>query len=50
MSLPTKGIGGSGLPLATKGVLSTLFLSTLWQPILWLTATITRRINLDTER
>lgn len=50
MSLPTKGIGGSGLAMATKGMLSTLVAGAVWQLILWLTTTITRRIELDTER
>jgi hypothetical protein len=50
MSLPTKGIGGTGLPLATKGVLSGVLAAALWQPILWLQVTITRMVSFDTER
>jgi hypothetical protein len=50
MSLPTKGIGGSGLAMSTKGILSSLFVGAVWQPIMWLTVTITRIINHDVER
>jgi hypothetical protein len=50
MMLPTKGIGGNGLPLATKGMLSVLFARAVWQPILYAYVTITRIISHDVER
>lgn len=50
MSLPTKGmLGGGGMSLATKGVLSTVG-EGVWQLVLDLYVTITRSISLDTER
>ena len=50
MSLPTKGVLGSGTGLATKGIIFILVAGAIWQPIVNLVLEIVREVNLVIER